>query len=110
MHDAWQDLLRRLSGPHVSFSFGDVARWKQTDFQALCNLDLLSDGKPASHILCPECSDHWAEVTWTEEGTRAFIVCTREGRPIDVDTQHLRQWEPNKERFVTMLAAGFGIA
>jgi hypothetical protein len=109
MRDAWQDLLRRLSGPHESFSSGDVARWKRADFDALCNLGLLSDGKPASHILCPECSGHWAEVTWTEDAARAFIVCTSEGRPFDVDPEHLRQWEPNKNGFVTQLAAGFGI-
>jgi hypothetical protein len=109
MRDAWQDLLRRLSGPHASFTFGEVARWKQTDFQALCDLDLLSDGEPASHLLCPECSGHWAEATWTNKGTRAFIVCTREGRPVDVDPEHLRQWEPNKERLVALVAAGLGI-
>ncbi len=110
MREAWQDLLRRLSGPHSSFGFRDVACWKQAEFKALCDLDLLSDGRPASHILCPECSSHWAEVKWTEGGKRALIVCAREGRPVDVDPNLLCQWEPNKEQFIAMLAAGFGIA
>ncbi len=109
MRDAWQDLLGRLSGPHEDFGSGDVASWKRADFEALCDLGLVSDGQLAASILCPECSAHWAEVMWNQDGTRAFIVCTSEGLPINVDPERLRQWEPNKPRFAAELAAELGI-
>lgn len=110
MPDAWQDYLRRLSGPHAAFSSSDVAGWKPADFEDLCNLGLLQDAQPASHVLCPECFSHGADVDWTEDGKHAFIFCTSEGRPLDVELERLRQWEPHKERFVALLSAGLGIA
>jgi hypothetical protein len=109
MRDAWQDFLRRVSGPHTAFTSIDVASWKRTDFEELRNLGLLQDAQPASHVLCTECFNHSADVCWTEDGKRAFIVCTSEGRPVDIEPERLRQWEPHKERFVGLLAAGLGI-
>jgi len=109
MRDGWKELLCRLSGAHASFGSGDIANWKRADFDELCGLGLLLEGESASHILCPECFGHGAEVIWTDDRRRALIVCTLEGRPVDVEQERLRQWDPDKQRLVALLAAGFGI-
>src|SRR5271163_4486437 len=109
MRDGWKELLSRLSGAHASFGSGDIANWMRADFDELSELGLLQEGEPASHILCPECFGHGAEVIWTDDRRRASIVCTSEGRPLDVEPERLRQWDPDKKRLVALLAAAFGI-
>ena len=73
MRDAWQDFLRRLGGSRVAFNSNDVDNWKPADFKELCDLGLLQEAEPATHIICTECFGHGAEVNWTEDGKQAFV-------------------------------------
>ena len=110
MRDALRAVLARAASDEPVFSFDEIRRWRQTEFEQFTASGLLREGAQAQFVTCDACDDaHREEVIWRASvrdisGIRAYIPCPVE-MALHVPAERLRQWTVDAEEMARQIAA-----
>jgi hypothetical protein len=110
MGSALRDVWVRASCGDPVFSYDDVHRWRQDEFERLVLIGVLRETAQARYVLCDACTEgHREEVAWessvrTPTGIRGYIPCPEE-RSVPIDPERLRQWAVDAGTLARLIAA-----
>jgi len=110
MGSALRDVWVRASCGDPLFSYDDVHRWRQDEFERLVLMGVLRETAQARYVLCDACTEgHREEVVWessvrTPTGMRGYIPCPEE-RSVPIDPERLRQWAVDAGTLARLIAA-----